>query len=102
MAKDRSKIKKEKGSTTRKIRRQKPLDRFYNSEVGDPSFVNRYIYEKMYLPNEFDPLDQPISFSPEEKAEVIETFAAVWEKTALMVWLVCQEDDKEEPVIWTC
>lgn len=80
----------------RQTKRKVPLDRFYYNEAGDPSFVNRYIYEKIYAPLEFDQEQST------DKQHIIDVFSETWESTAIFVWHVCQTDDREEPVGWTC
>ena len=79
----------------KQTKRRKPLRRFYDNEVGDPSFINRCYSERLYAPIEFD------NNKTTDKDAIIDHFADTWVKTALFVWQVCQDDDKDEPVGWT-
>lgn len=81
----------------RQTKRNIPLDRFYFNEAGDPSFVNRYLYEKTYSPLSEESDDKSRDFD-----HICETFSNVWESSALFVWFMCQEEDREEPIYWTC
>ena len=74
---------------------RRKLDRFYEDEVGDPSYITRYIYERAYMPVESFEEDQ-LTYQ-----QVVDKFAIAWENTCLSVWLICQDAEKEEPVYWT-
>jgi hypothetical protein len=75
---------------------RKILNRFYEDEVGDPSYITRYIYEKAFEPIE-NLEDRQYSYQ-----QVVDRFSEAWENTCLSVWYICQDSDKEEPVYWTC
>ena len=76
--------------------KKKPLNRFYEDELGDSSYITRYIYEKAFQPKK-NLEDNLYSYQ-----EVVDRFSEAWENTCLTVWLICQDEDREEPIDWTC